>query len=332
MSRSKEQIAMDILYTHQEEKMPFCLREEEANEDQTTLFLKISTDTLYKPHQEIDPSFRREEDDEEEDKACKTTLEDREEGSKSEDEEGSESEDAEGSELEYAEGSEEIKPQNKKANNWFPTFFSKCGKELFHYVGENISIFEGYEAHGAVIWPAALALCRYLETNVEKFNLVDKTVLELGAGPGLVSIVSSLLGAWVTATDLPEIVGNLRANLLRNTRGRCRHMPQAGVLSWGPDVQLTYPKPIYCYDYVLAADVVFQKYYLDKLLFTMMYFCHPGTTMIWANQIRSTSDLEFIEKFKKVFNTTLLAEMDGIRIYMAKCRETEEGHQHHPAG
>ena len=40
----------------------------------------------------------------------------------------------------------------------------------------------------------ALALCEYLETNREQINLMDKYVLELGAGTGLVSIVAALLG------------------------------------------------------------------------------------------------------------------------------------------
>lgn len=42
----------------------------------------------------------------------------------------------------------------------------------------------------------ALALCRYLESNRETVDLNDKAVLEIGAGTGLVSIVSSLLGQY----------------------------------------------------------------------------------------------------------------------------------------
>lgn len=42
--------------------------------------------------------------------------------------------------------------------------------------------------------PQALSLCHYLDTHREQLNLVDKTVLEIGAGTGLVSIVASLLG------------------------------------------------------------------------------------------------------------------------------------------
>ncbi|XP_031676881.1 uncharacterized protein LOC116371885 [Oncorhynchus kisutch] len=218
----------------------------------------------------------------------------------------------------------ETEPQQQKEQAWAPTTYSKFGKEVFCYVGEEISIFEALDSYGAVTWPAALALCHYLETNVEQLNLVDKAVLELGAGPGLVSIVATLLGAWVTATDLPEIIGNLRANLLRNTRGRCRNTPQAAALSWGPDVERIYPRSVYRYDYVLAADVVYHHDYLEELLFTMRYFCRPGTTLIWANKVRLKTDLSFTENFQNTFNTTLLAEIGEVNILMGTCRETEE--------
>lgn len=39
-----------------------------------------------------------------------------------------------------------------------------------------------------------MVLCHFLETNQGKFSLRDKNVIELGAGTGLVTIVSSLLG------------------------------------------------------------------------------------------------------------------------------------------
>lgn len=42
----------------------------------------------------------------------------------------------------------------------------------------------------------ALVLCYFLETNVKLCNMVDKNVIEIGAGTGLVSIVASLLGKW----------------------------------------------------------------------------------------------------------------------------------------
>lgn len=50
-------------------------------------------------------------------------------------------------------------------------------------------------------------LCHFLETNQEKFSLRDRNVIELGAGTGLVTIVSSLLGTDSTTPAIfPKVL------------------------------------------------------------------------------------------------------------------------------
>ncbi|KAM3877073.1 uncharacterized protein mettl21ca [Diretmus argenteus] len=216
--------------------------------------------------------------------------------------------------------------QQQTKPTWAPTVYTKCGKDIYHYVGQEIRISESIDYFGAVMWPAALALCSFLDTNRQRVDLQGKEVLELGAGTGLVAIVASLLGASVTATDLPEILSNLRCNVVRNTKDHCRHTPKVAVLSWGPDLEHTYPKSVYRYDYVLAADVVYHHGFLDELLVTMKHFCQPGTTLIWANKVRFQSDLTFTENFKKAFHTSLLFGDEEMKIFMATCRgEEREG-------
>lgn len=132
-------------------------------------------------------------------------------------------------------------------------------------------------------------------------------------------------GAWVTATDLPDILSNLTFNLLRNTKGRCRYTPQVAALTWGQDLERDFPFPSYHYDYVLAADVVYHHNCLEELLETMRHFCRPGsrTTLLWANKIRFQSDLRFTECFESSFNTVLLVELPEheVRIYKATAKE-----------
>ena len=135
----------------------------------------------------------------------------------------------------------------------------------------------------------------------------------------------------MTATDLPEILGNLSYNLMKNTRGRCRYKPQAAELTWGDDLDCTYPKSIYRYDYIMASDVAYNPQSLDDLLVTMKHFCQAGTKLIWANKVRLPSDLTFTEKFKKAFHTTLVAEVKDTMIFMATALE-EESESHLPGG
>ncbi|CAB1329023.1 unnamed protein product, partial [Coregonus sp. 'balchen'] len=131
----------------------------------------------------------------------------------------------------------------------------------------------------------ALALSQFLENNRQQVNLLDKVVLEIGAGTGLLSIVASLLDAWVTATDLPEILPNLTFNLSRNSKGRYRYTPPG---EGSHDLEKDFPCTSCSYDYVLAADVVYHHEYLEELLATMRHFCKPGsgTTLMWANKLK----------------------------------------------
>lgn len=128
----------------------------------------------------------------------------------------------------------------------------------------------------------------------------------------------SFLGAQVTATDLPDVLGNLQYNLLKNTLKCTAHLPEVKELVWGEDLEQNFPKSTCYYDYVLASDVVYAHYFLDKLLTTMVYLCQPGTVLLWANKFRFSTDYEFLGKFKQTFETTLLAEFPESSVKLFK--------------
>ncbi|XP_061619244.1 protein-lysine methyltransferase METTL21C-like [Phyllopteryx taeniolatus] len=231
-------------------------------------------------------------------------------------------EDDEEQKEELEESDSEVAHKQQK-QGWTPCFFFRTDKEMYNYVGQEIVIQEAFDSYAGTIWPAALALSQYLDSHRNQLNLMDKAVLEIGAGTGLLSIVASLLGAWVTATDLPDVLNNLRFNLSKNTTGRCRHTPQVAPLSWDYNLERTYPTSVYRYDYILAADVVYHHDFLDELLATLKHFCKPGTTLILANKLRMESDLRFLDKVKRVFRTKVLEEDKSLIILMATCTEGE---------
>ncbi|XP_009642837.2 protein-lysine methyltransferase METTL21C [Egretta garzetta] len=202
--------------------------------------------------------------------------------------------------------------------NWVPRVSHYFDKEHYTYVGHQIVIQESIEHFGAVVWPGALALSQYLESNQEQFNLKDKKVLEIGAGTGLVSIVACILGAYVTATDLPEVLENLSYNISRNTQNMNIHKPEVRKLVWGEGLNEDFPISTYHYDFILATDVVYYHAALDPLLATMVYFCKPGTVLLWANKFRFSTDYEFLEKICNIFNTTILAEFPESNVKLLK--------------
>ncbi|XP_036397315.1 methyltransferase like 21e [Megalops cyprinoides] len=191
--------------------------------------------------------------------------------------------------------------------------------EGFNFASCEIRIKESTDCYGAMLWPSALVLCHFLDTNQDQYNLTDKNIIELGAGTGLVTIVSSLLGAKVTSTDLPDVLGNLQYNVTRNTRGRCRHRPCVTELIWGQDLEKRFPRASCHFDYIMAADVVYAHPYLNELMDTFEHLCQEQTVILWAMRFRLDPENSFVERFQQHFDTELIYDLPSlsIKLYQA---------------
>uniref|UniRef100_A0A8C5X1W5 Uncharacterized protein n=1 Tax=Malurus cyaneus samueli TaxID=2593467 RepID=A0A8C5X1W5_9PASS len=197
---------------------------------------------------------------------------------------------------------------------FFPDLITHKTWEGFHFAGHEIRITEATDCYGAVVWPSALVLCHFLETNPKQYNLVDKNVIEIGAGTGLVSIVASLLGAFVTATDLPELLGNLQHNVLQNTKQKCKHQPCVKELSWGIDLEKKFPRSSCHFDYIMAADVVYYHPFLDELLLTFDHLCKNDTVILWAMKFRLEKENQFVDRFQTLFDLEMISNFPSLNI------------------
>ncbi|KAJ7345390.1 hypothetical protein JRQ81_001340 [Phrynocephalus forsythii] len=76
-----------------------------------------------------------------------------------------------------------------------------------HFANHTIQIKQDWKQLGvaAVVWDAAVVLCTFLETG--GIDLQGRSVIELGAGTGLLGIVAALLGAHVNDNGQKSSLG-----------------------------------------------------------------------------------------------------------------------------
>lgn len=125
----------------------------------------------------------------------------------------------------------------------------------------------------AELWPSSTILANYVAGDARPRG----TLIELGAGVGLVSIAAAIAGHTVTATDYYEdALAFARANSFR----ALGYEINTALLDWR-DVPDSFPR----YEFVLASDVLYESRYaplvagvLDRLLSArgVAYVADPG--------------------------------------------------------
>ncbi|OCK77194.1 hypothetical protein K432DRAFT_407540 [Lepidopterella palustris CBS 459.81] len=129
---------------------------------------------------------------------------------------------------------------------------------------------------GHLLWNAGRTLSTYLEEHAGSL-IKDKTVLELGAGSGLPSLVCAINGAaQVVVTDYPdaELVENLQYNI-----SHCSLLPSDGNIEvegylWGAPIEklavhLSKANSFKGFDVVILADLLFNHSEHGKLVKTV---------------------------------------------------------------
>ena len=170
---------------------------------------------------------------------------------------------------------------------------------------------------GASVYNASIALSLWLEAHPEVVR--DRSVVELGCGPGLVSIAASLVGARAVlctdgdpaSVDLARL--NCESNLPRNS---CP--VSCARLLWGDseDIEAALSSPLFSNsrgNLVLASDVVAPPYKdsYDSLVATMLRLCNgPGGGVLVAYQRRHHSDEVFWRRFKAAFTVETVPRED----------------------
>ncbi|ETV71217.1 hypothetical protein, variant [Aphanomyces astaci] len=106
--------------------------------------------------------------------------------------------------------------------------------------------------------------------------LQGKSLIELGAGTALPSIVASRLGMHTVATDMIHVLPYSEAAI----RSNCDDLVQTGAIRWqellwgaagvGLSALKTASKQ---HDYIVGADIVYNVEFFDDLLETLLELC-----------------------------------------------------------
>ncbi|NWX58739.1 MT21A methyltransferase, partial [Promerops cafer] len=186
----------------------------------------------------------------------------------------------------------------------------------FHFASRTIRLQQDWRRLGvaAVVWDAAVVLCAYLE--MEDIDLRDRSVIELGAGTGLLGIVVTLLGTWtvsvsrvllcplgarVTITDRAAALEFLESNVQANLPPELRPRAVVKELTWGKDLDNFPPG---AFDFVLGADIVYLEETFAELLQTLEHLCSERTVILLSCRIRYERDLKFLKMLRERFSVS----------------------------
>ncbi|KAF7201853.1 protein N-lysine methyltransferase METTL21D [Nothobranchius furzeri] len=142
---------------------------------------------------------------------------------------------------------------------------------------------------GCVVWDAAIVLAKYLETKqfYEPTSGVNvwsgKTVVELGAGTGVVGLMAATLGAQVKVTDLEDLLPLLKVNIQENQALISSGSITAKVLKWGEDISEFLPPP----HYILMADCIYYEQSIVPLVESLKLLSGPETCIICCYEQRT---------------------------------------------
>jgi predicted nicotinamide N-methyase len=165
----------------------------------------------------------------------------------------------------------------------------------------------------AKIWKASWVLAGYLADLPPNVN---KRLLEVGAGVGLVSIVAAAFGHQITMTEYDSDALNFaRANACLNN---CPKLP-IKKLDWNnPGLKDQF-------DFIVAAEVTYKETYFPPLIRLFKSNLKPGGEIILASEIRR-SGKDLFHLFKSEFDITVVkktlrSETVAVPVVLLKMRQ-----------
>ncbi|KAI5202283.1 hypothetical protein E4T39_04731 [Aureobasidium subglaciale] len=150
---------------------------------------------------------------------------------------------------------------------------------------------------GGMLWPAGMVMAKYLMRQ-DRDMFKDKTIVELGAGGGLVGLAVALgynLNQPLHLTDQIPMFALMERNIgLNNLQDRVK----PSIYDWGGPIPDGIPQHP---DVILAAECVYFEPAFPLLQQTMKDLIGPNTVCYFCFKKRRRADMNFIKVMKKMF-------------------------------
>lgn len=142
----------------------------------------------------------------------------------------------------------------------------------------------------AELWPSAIAMSTFLLENTELFR--GKSILEIGCGLGLPTLVAGEYAASIRCTDyMEEAIQFAKENYLLNHASL--GPVQFELLDWRENVTSTEK-----YDIIIASDVAYERKAFDDLEACIRAYSHADTIVLLSEPNRYMA-VDFLARLKK---------------------------------
>ena len=160
---------------------------------------------------------------------------------------------------------------------------------------------------GGIFWDGSYFISKYLLSNLFNQNTKIKTILELGAGTALPSLVSLIKGNFqVVTTDMPKLIPQINEIIEINKNNFNKDAKSIVTdLSWEKGEDIVKIKTIMDnkpFDLIIGSELVYLDDLFDDLINVIRTFSDENTFIILSYKIRLPSMVEdFTNKLKKYF-------------------------------
>ncbi len=164
---------------------------------------------------------------------------------------------------------------------------------------------------GGQLWPAGMVLSKYM-LRKHGDTLADKSILELGAGGGLVGLAVALgcnVNTTLHITDQEPMFELMKQNIALND---LNSRVEASMYDWGTPTPAQLPSHP---DIILAADCVYFEPAFPLLQQTLKDLIGENTVCFFCFKRRRRADLQFMKTARKMFKVEEVEDDPDREIY-----------------